>query len=236
MGTVSTGRKRRSSAEVRRLIADAASAEFIENGFERTTIRSVALRAGVTESMVFRHFDSKPELFRSTAAAPLVEFMNNFADTMGDTPQSPRDITVRFAQGLYDLCSANRHILVSLAAGASEHAPTAEESPLAPCLHALIDGVHRYMAANGTQATNDIQASVRMTVALVLGTALAGDALFPPDTEETEIPMALAQYILSGSGYAAEPGTGRARRGQAARTPADEATGPAFAHAVELSI
>ncbi|WP_433602489.1 TetR/AcrR family transcriptional regulator [Nocardia sp. CA-135953] len=208
MGTVSVGRKRRSSAEVKRLIADAASAEFAENGFERTTIRSVARRARVTESTVFRHFASKPELFRSTAAAPLVEFMNNFADTLGDDPQTPWDVTVRFAGGLFELCSSNRHILVSLAAGVSGHAITAEDSPLAPCLHALIDGVHRYnMAANGRQASNDIRTSVRLTVALILGVALAGDALFPSDAEEAEIPVALAQYILSGSGYT----TGRQR-------------------------
>ncbi|MBY8862927.1 TetR/AcrR family transcriptional regulator [Nocardia sp. CA2R105] len=203
METTSVGRKRRSSAEVKQLIADAASAEFAENGFERTTIRSVARRARVTESMVFRHFVSKPELFRSTAAAPLVEFMNNFADTLGDDPRTPWDVTVRFARGLYELCYTNRQILVSLAAGASEHAVTAEDSPLAPCLHALIDGVNRYnLAANGRQATNDIRASVRLTVALILGAALAGDALFPLDTEDAEIPVELARYILSGSGYA----------------------------------
>ena len=204
MGTTSSGRQRRSSAEVKKLIADAASAEFIEKGFERTTIRSVARRARVTESMVFRHFTSKPELFRSTAAAPLVEFMTNFAGTLGEDLQSPRDVTIRFARGLFDLCSTNRHILVSLAAGASGHAFTADDSPLAPCLHALIDGVHRYMAANGTQATNDIRTSVRLTVALILGAALAGDALFPQDSDGVEIPVALAQYILSGSGYTAE--------------------------------
>ncbi|MFI7530267.1 TetR/AcrR family transcriptional regulator [Nocardia salmonicida] len=196
------GRKRRSSAEVQQLIADAAAAEFVENGFERTTVRSVAHRAGVTESMVFRHFDSKAQLFRSTAAAPLVQFMNDFAGSLAtDRGQDPLEVTRRFVGGLYDLCMANRHILVSLAAGASDHGATAESSPLAPALHAVIDGVHRYMDSNGSEAFGDIRAAVRLTVALVLGTALAGDALLLPDEPGSEIPAALAQFVLFGAGY-----------------------------------
>ncbi|MCX4095725.1 TetR/AcrR family transcriptional regulator [Nocardia sp. alder85J] len=200
--TTTTARKRRASAEVKRLIAHAASAEFAEKGFERTTIRSVARRAGVTESMVFRHFESKAELFRSTAAAPLVEFMNEFAGAMGDDPrQDPYDVTLRFADGLYALCSTNRHILMSLAAGASDRPATAAASPLAPCLQALIDGVHEYMENSGTAAASDMRSTVRLAVALVLGTALAGEALFPPDTAECEIPSALARFILHGADY-----------------------------------
>ncbi|MWA04863.1 TetR family transcriptional regulator [Actinomadura sp. LD22] len=200
--TTRVDRKRRSSAEVKQLIADAASAEFVECGFERATIRSVAHRAGVTESMVFRHFESKAELFRSTAAAPLVKFMNDFAGTLDDEPgQDSREVTLEFARGLYQLCSDNRHILVSLAASAGEHEDRSQPSPLAPCLQALMDGVHRYMERTGTTVVGDVRAAIRLTVALVLGTALARDALFPPATGTDEISSALAQFILCGSGY-----------------------------------
>ncbi|WP_406276638.1 TetR/AcrR family transcriptional regulator [Nocardia sp. NBC_00881] len=195
--TTSTDRKRRSPGEVKQLIANAASAEFVENGFERTTIRSVARRAGATESMVFRHFESKAELFRSTAAAPLVSFMDDFASTLGDdTRHDPHDVTLCFARGLYELCSTNRHILVSLAAGTDDDRATAEASPLT-CLQALIDGVHRYMAGNGRRppAICGRPSDSRLPW-------LAGEALFPPGIGETEIGSALAQFILFGAGYA----------------------------------
>ncbi|MEU1994084.1 TetR/AcrR family transcriptional regulator [Nocardia gamkensis] len=198
----STDRRRRSSAEVRKLITGAASAEFIGSGFERTSIRLIAQRAGVTESMVYRHFTSKAELFRATAAAPLVEFMNDFATTLGaDTRQTPTDVTFRFVSELYDLCSTNRQILVSLAAGAGENELIADHSPLAPCIHALMDGVHRYMAASGTAATSDIRDAVRLSVALVLGAALGGDTLFPTAGSDRDIKAALTRFVLFGAGY-----------------------------------
>jgi AcrR family transcriptional regulator len=199
--TTSTDRKRRSSAEVRKLIAEAAAVEFMANGFERTTIRSVAQRAGVTESMVFRHFESKAELFRATAAAPLVSFMEDYARRLGADPrQKPWDVTYRFVSGLYELCSANRQIVLSLA-GTGIGDSVSDGSPLAPCLHALVDGVHRYMEANGNEATNDIRDSVRLTVALVLGASLSGDALFPATYSPDDVRTALARYVLHGAGY-----------------------------------
>lgn len=199
--TTSTERKRRSSAEVRKLIAEAAAAEFVANGFERTTIRSVAQRASVTESMVFRHFESKAELFRATAAAPLVSFMEDYARILGADPQQkPWDVTYRFVSGLYELCSTNRQVVLSLA-GTGIGDSVSDSSPLAPCLHALVDGVHRYMQANGNEATNDIRDSVRLTVALVLGAALSGDALFPPTYSPEDVRTALARFVLHGAGY-----------------------------------
>ncbi|WP_405136500.1 TetR/AcrR family transcriptional regulator [Nocardia sp. NBC_01388] len=198
----STDRRRRSSAEVRNLIIDAASAEFIDIGFERTSIKSIARRASVTESMVYRHFTSKAELFQATAAEPLVEFMNGFAATLGtDTRLSPTDVTFRFISGLYDLCTTNRQILVSLVAGAGEDKLTGEGSPLTPCLHALMDGVHRYMTASGATATSDLRHAVRLAVALVLGTALGGDALFPTAADSRDIKSSLTQFVLFGVGY-----------------------------------
>lgn len=198
--TASIDRKRRSSAEVRKLIAEAAATEFIENGFERTTIRSVARRAAVTESMVFRHFESKAELFRATAAAPLVAFMEDFARQLGSSPrQEPWDVTYRFVSGMHELCAANRHILVSLAAGTSHRDTVSDGSPLAPCLNAIVDGVHRYMATTGTDTTNDIRDTVRLTVALVLGTALGSDALFPSHYSVDEVRTALTRFVLFGA-------------------------------------
>ncbi|MDV7241854.1 MULTISPECIES: TetR/AcrR family transcriptional regulator [Rhodococcus] len=204
--TTSANRKRRSSTEVRRLITEAASADFLENGFDRTTIRSVARRAQVTESTVFRHFETKAELFRATAAAPLIAFVEDFARSLDVNPQQdPRDVTLRFAHGLYSLCSTNRQILISLAAGGSGGSSIEGAPLLSPCLQALVDVVHRYMEGTGYEAASDIRTTVRLTVALILGTSLAGKALFPAEIAESEIPPALADFILFGVGYRAEP-------------------------------
>lgn len=56
-------RRRRSEG----LIVDAARALFADQGYERTTIRAVAERAGVDAALVMQHFGSKEGLFAAAA-------------------------------------------------------------------------------------------------------------------------------------------------------------------------
>ena len=55
-------------------ILDAAARAFAADGYERTTIRAVALAAGVDPGLVMHYFGSKQELFRRVIdAAPVPE-------------------------------------------------------------------------------------------------------------------------------------------------------------------
>ncbi len=57
--------ERRRRSEV--AILDAARAQFADAGFERTTIRSVAARAGIDPALVMQHYGSKEKLFAAAA-------------------------------------------------------------------------------------------------------------------------------------------------------------------------
>ncbi len=59
------------SAATRRAILDAARSAFAAQGYDRSTIRSVAAAAGVDASMVMRYFESKAGLFAAAATADL---------------------------------------------------------------------------------------------------------------------------------------------------------------------
>ena len=63
---------RRAATQAR--ILDAAREEFGDRGFEATTVRGVARRAGVDPSLVLQHYGSKSALFTaqsgSRAASP----------------------------------------------------------------------------------------------------------------------------------------------------------------------
>jgi len=59
------------SAGTRRAILEAARTTFAARGYEQTTIRAVAARAGVDGSMVMRYFGSKAGLFTAAATAEL---------------------------------------------------------------------------------------------------------------------------------------------------------------------
>lgn len=56
-------------------ILEAALELFAEVGFDRTTTRAVATRAGVTEKTLFAHFGNKRRLFARTVYPALLELM-----------------------------------------------------------------------------------------------------------------------------------------------------------------
>jgi len=54
---------KRDAETTQKAILDAAESLFLDNGFGRTTISSVARQAGVTKSLIHHHFGSKKELW-----------------------------------------------------------------------------------------------------------------------------------------------------------------------------
>lgn len=65
-------RRRMTGAERRETILHAARISFLEAGdIGTTTTRSIAARAGVTEAMIYRHFESKDELFKAAVVDEL---------------------------------------------------------------------------------------------------------------------------------------------------------------------
>ena len=204
-------RKRRSTAQVRSLITTAAYDEFAEHGFDGTSIRAVAERAGVTESTVFRHFSSKPALFETTAVGPLVQFMYEFAASIATHPdENPAAVTLRFVSGLYDLCTVNRRILVSLAAQPHETADQREPA-FDACARALVRGIETYIAENDQATPVDILDAVRMALALVLGAVLSDNELFPAEADPARIKAMLSQFVLIGAGYQQPSASGQGR-------------------------
>ena len=59
------------SIRTREAIETAARDLFMANGFDRTTVREIAARAGIDASMIIRYFGSKDALFARVAAIDL---------------------------------------------------------------------------------------------------------------------------------------------------------------------
>ncbi|HNP56718.1 MAG TPA: TetR family transcriptional regulator [Gordonia sp. (in: high G+C Gram-positive bacteria)] len=204
-------RKRRSTQQVKSLITDAAYEEFAKTGLAGTSVRTIAQRAGVTESAVFRHFPTKPALFEAAAVAPVVDFIRDYAASIATTvDEEPFDVTLRFISGLYDIFDANDRILISLASvsaaaddGAQEPAPDSTP-PLERCVDALLAGVMDYIVLSETSATEDLRTSVRLAMALVMGTVLGSRGLLAPSDDIETTKRTLARFVLLGSGFRQE--------------------------------
>jgi AcrR family transcriptional regulator len=69
--TLQTPRTRMTAPARREVILEAAREEFTRNGFAGTTVRTIAVRAGVNDAMLYRHFESKQELFEAAVAEPI---------------------------------------------------------------------------------------------------------------------------------------------------------------------
>jgi AcrR family transcriptional regulator len=67
------GRPRKSPAAVdtRGLIVRAAGTEFAAHGYDATSVRAVARRAGVDAALVYHYFDTKADLFAATVRVPV---------------------------------------------------------------------------------------------------------------------------------------------------------------------
>lgn len=62
--------RRPASADTRGAIVEAARAEFAESGYDATSLRGVARRAGVDPALLHHYFDGKPGLFAEVLQVP----------------------------------------------------------------------------------------------------------------------------------------------------------------------
>lgn len=72
----------------------AAAAEvFTMRGFTATTTREVARAAGVSESVLYRHFPTKGGLFAASVLAPFLQFLAAFSEVSARYVAQPLDVT-----------------------------------------------------------------------------------------------------------------------------------------------
>lgn len=106
---MTTAPRPRDSAATRAALLDAARALFAERGYDGTTVRGVAERAGVNQALLFRYFGNKESLFAEAvseqALAPLSEgppetLLERLLLTMfGDAPGSAMFVSVLTSEG-----------------------------------------------------------------------------------------------------------------------------------------
>ena len=92
---------------------------FARQDYRSTTTREIAEAAGVTESLLFRHFGSKAALFREALVLPFTSFVDNFGQTWQAVvpEETDEDVLARhFVGQLYDVFVEHRGLIVTLLA------------------------------------------------------------------------------------------------------------------------
>jgi AcrR family transcriptional regulator len=85
----------------REQLIDVATKLFARNGYEATTTAAIALAAGVTEPILYRHFKSKQELFVAIVRAVSAQTMTHWQELIAgvdDPAERIRRIAKEFPQ------------------------------------------------------------------------------------------------------------------------------------------
>lgn len=82
--------------ERRQHLLAAAREEFLTFGYQGARTRSIAERAGVTEALLYQHFDSKEDVFEEAVVAPLKRTVEELT-SVGALPATDDDDTLQRA-------------------------------------------------------------------------------------------------------------------------------------------
>jgi AcrR family transcriptional regulator len=110
-------RPRRSTAEVRHLILQAARQRFAADGFGGATTIAIANAADVSETVLFRHFPTKERLFEAAVIEPFEEYVARYTKGWRYVPviaADPATVLREYAAELYDIAAAQRELFAAL--------------------------------------------------------------------------------------------------------------------------
>lgn len=179
---------RRPPKEVRALVLEAAHRLFTEHGYHGTRTREIAEAAGVGESVVFRNYGSKAELFQTAILTPLTDFVESWARSWERRPPAssdPTEITRSFVRGLYAFAAEHRDLLLTLTAAQVKGGDPALANVAAEVSEQFADSLGVMRRVLLTQGTGhnyeelDPPITVAVAVGAVFSLLLMPDWLFP---------------------------------------------------------
>lgn len=177
--------RRRSSDEVRALILEAAARGFARRGFDGTTTAEIAADCGVAESVLFRHFGSKANLFTAAAVEPFrdaVRGFREFWEGVGRTFDDNDPVMHTYIAELYDRIHDNRDAVLAMFFAArdpgSGGAGERSRAEFAGLLDEL-DEVGESWAARRELEIPRLWLRTRISVAMVMSMAMFDDWFLP---------------------------------------------------------
>jgi AcrR family transcriptional regulator len=201
-------RLRRTSDEIRGLLQAAATTYFAQNGYAGTSTRAIATQAGVSETLLFRHFGTKSGLFEATTLERFRLAVDEFVVRWDRRPVAAgkeEEHARSYLAALLRLVRAQRGVMFALLT-------LDRDEPEVKAIHAaalvaferLVDGITRHVLrdADGELLTGvDPDATPSVVAAVVLSVTLLDEWLFPPGSARpatSVIDEEVVTYVLYG--------------------------------------
>lgn len=198
-------RIRRSSAEVRSLLYQAARDVFTERGYRGASTREIAQRAGVTEPMLFRHFGNKSQLFEEAVFDPFVQFLDDYIARYLDVHRAEKptpQLAYQYVTGVYALFVSNRDLLATMLSERATPEQWGRPNVLDKQLDVLTEQVANFLAGQGAPVDN-VRQAVRFSMSMLLGIALADGHLFavtPEGDKSFDLVAQVSSFLLTALG------------------------------------
>src|SRR5262245_11689870 len=97
------GRPRAEETNQRERLLDAAIACFAADGVAATSLRSIALKAGVTPALVNYYFGSKEQLLDAFLAERVTPIVGTLRESLLAAGDDPRAVLAAFVRGIHDV-------------------------------------------------------------------------------------------------------------------------------------
>lgn len=195
--------RRRSTEENVDRILRAAADEFTTSGFAGATTAAIARKADVTQTQLFRYFDSKTELFRESIFKPLdqhfLDFLSRFRFDAKDAATRVEKSRVYISE-LQQFLSEHSQMLLSLVVAQTYESDSTEGINDIGSVHAYFERGAAQMKSRivGTPKV-DPDLMVRVSFAAVLGCILFRDWILPAEmANEDEIGAAITDFMMDG--------------------------------------
>lgn len=165
---------RRRPAELRRALLVAGAELFAEQGYDATTYRQIARRAGASPSVLFRHFGTKGNLLVEAVIEPFTTFFTGFsAEWEGpDRPGHDRYALIReFVAELYRVITERRTVVRAMLSAMQSVEGDDLMRQVGQRLAAALDqltGVAEGYARLGPHQPSESSIVVRATIGMVL--------------------------------------------------------------------
>jgi AcrR family transcriptional regulator len=202
MGEAQPRRRRRTNTEVRGLLLRAARELFAERGYANATTRDIARRAGASEVLLFRYFNSKAQLFEEAISEPFDEFMRRIvSDRAGASVEGEDPSTTgrNYVEALYKLLLNERQLILSLITTRAYEGEGADRPR--GLQHYFAEGersLKRMYESAGLTPEVDPRMGARLSFATVVAGALLQDWLFAETADADEVAEAMGRFVSRG--------------------------------------
>ncbi|WP_280344943.1 TetR/AcrR family transcriptional regulator [Nocardia neocaledoniensis] len=191
-------------------MVDAGEKLFAAQGYEATTQRQIAAAAGVSTSVLFRHFNSKAQLLAEAVIEPFGEFAAVLAEDFQAAVAAGRQPAPWFAAALVVRLRVHRASLRALLSTLQSADGDALMAALGGRLDVRFDEIRRY--AERAPAAENGDLVLRLLVATTTTMVALEDWFLPPGHDPARLAEVLGNMASRGETGSSARATRHARR------------------------